>query len=116
MTWNGQVNVSIDALQSMLKNTDGLLDEQAGINSTHNNVSSGLVDGGLQGVVRSSAISVGQEREGSFNTLHQRNQQVLYANPSTALQHYVNGQDSAHSAMNVNAYTSSGAMDGAINR
>lgn len=115
MTWNGQVNIHLDAVQSMLKNADGLLDEAAGINSNHANVTSGLVEGGLGGVVKNAAVNVGQEREGAFNSLHQRNTQVLYQNPSTAVQHYASGQDNAHRAMNVNVYSSGGAIDGAIN-
>lgn len=98
-----QLNVDFASLQSLTSFTESSQQDQANASSSYSQRASDTVSTGLAGTVRNAASSVGQERDGHWRQTQAGNEQVPHNNRQ-ALTHYIDGQDSAHSAMTRTSY------------
>lgn len=93
-----QVAVDFAALQSLISFTESGQRDQANASSSYSERAADMMSTGLAGTVRNAAQSVAQERDGHWRTTQDGNARIPETNRG-ALRHYINGQDTAHSAM-----------------
>lgn len=107
-----EVNVGLDALQSLTNFTDHSQQEQHDFNKAHSVRNTENAQTGLAGSTQNAAFAVGQERDAHWNSNVLPRLQMLVENNTAATGAYYDGQDSTTHAMTQHSYGIGSVING----
>jgi hypothetical protein len=107
-----EVNVGLDALQSLTNFTDHSQNEQNDFNKAHSVRNTENAQSGLAGSTQHAAFAVGQERDAHWNSNVLPRLQMLVENNTMATSAYYDGQDSTTNAMTQHNYGIGSVING----
>ncbi|GAB3465077.1 hypothetical protein [Actinophytocola sediminis] len=107
-----QVNVGLDALQSLTNFTDHSQQEQHDFNKAHSTRNTENATSGLAGSTQNAAFAVGQERDAHWNSNVLPRLQQLVENNTMATSAYYDGQNTASGAMTQHSYGVGSVING----
>lgn len=107
-----EINVGLDALQSLTNFTDHSQQEQHDFNQAHSARNTENAQSGLAGSVQNAAFAVGQERDSHWGSNVLPRLQMLVENNTAATAAYYDGQDAASNAMAQQSYGVGAVING----
>ncbi|OLF11197.1 hypothetical protein BLA60_14580 [Actinophytocola xinjiangensis] len=108
-----QINVGLDALQSLTNFTEHSQSEQNDFNKAHSVRNTESATSGLAGSVQNAAFAVGQDRDAHWNSRVLPQIQQLVENNNLATSAYYEGQATSTTTMQQHTYGVGSVINGA---